>query len=494
MHKTSVQRIFTTAYFWDAVLILIAGSVYIATLLPGLGDNGDTAKFQFVGRFLGTPHSTGYPTYIFLNYLFTRFFPFGSIAYRANLLSAVFTVAALVFLSHNLSRLGLPRPMATIIAIFLGFTPTIWRYSLIAEVYSLHLLFISMVCFFLISWYKSRRDVDLLIGLGIYAFSFGNHLTSITLLPAILFLIWVTDRRVFFDVKKIGWVTVFIVLSALQYTYFVWRTFDPNTVYLEMSAPNLKTFLWFVSGSIFRTQMFAFTPKELILDRIPFFWGLLWSEFGIFIIIAFLGILVYYRRDWRITFFLLLGFAGNTFYGMNYRIRDIFPYFIPSYFYLAIFVGLGLLAVKERLFNRKPALIFAFIWVLPVALLITNYAKVDLHDSTAKVNETKAIINHTQPNSLVITSDYNVFEYMMYYWVAEGWRKDNIYLVSSLNINALLAYIEQDQPKYKALGINAPPGLNIYFAGITTEDIQALSQGGILVTPIKEGLLFKYMP
>jgi hypothetical protein len=494
MNKLSLQKLFNKPYFWDAILILFTGSIYIATLLPGVGDNGDTAKFQFIGRFLGTPHSTGYPTYIFLNHIFTLFFPIGSIAYRANLLSAVFTVAALVFLSHNFCVLGLPRPMATLTTMTLGFTPTVWRYSLLAEVYSLHLLFVSMVCFFLISWYKNRRDADLLMGLGAYAFSFGNHMTTITLLPAIFFLIWITDRKIFIDVKKISWVIGFIVLSALQYTYFVWRTFDPNTIYLEMSAPDLKTFLWFVTGSYFRTQMFAFSAKELILDRIPFFLGLLWSELGIFILISILGILVYLRRDWRITLFLLLGFAGNTFYALNYRIQDIFPFFIPSYYYLVVFIGLGLLAAKEWFFKKRTALIYAFIWVLPAALLITNYSKVDLHKATAKINETQAIVNHTLPNSLVITSDYNVYEYMMYYWAAEGWRENNIYLMSSLNIDALSAYIQQDQPKYTSLGLKAPPGLNIYFAGISEEDIQTLRQKGIFITPIKEGLLFKYEP
>lgn len=52
---------------WSSLLVLLLCAVYSFTLLPGIGYQGDTAKFQFVGKVLGIPQPTGYPTYIFLN-------------------------------------------------------------------------------------------------------------------------------------------------------------------------------------------------------------------------------------------------------------------------------------------------------------------------------------------------------------------------------------------------------------------------------------------
>ena len=63
--------------------------VYISTLMPGVGFHGDTPKLQFLGRHLGIPHPTGFPTYLMLNHLFVRIIPIGSLAWKANLLSAV---------------------------------------------------------------------------------------------------------------------------------------------------------------------------------------------------------------------------------------------------------------------------------------------------------------------------------------------------------------------------------------------------------------------
>jgi len=38
---------------------LVAFGVYLKTLFPGLGGGGDSAKFQYVGSVLGTPHPPG---------------------------------------------------------------------------------------------------------------------------------------------------------------------------------------------------------------------------------------------------------------------------------------------------------------------------------------------------------------------------------------------------------------------------------------------------
>jgi len=78
---------------WDAFAAVLAAILafltYGATLLPGAGYSGDVAKFQFVGWSLGTPHATGYPAWMLASHAFTRLLPVGSIAWRANLLSAV---------------------------------------------------------------------------------------------------------------------------------------------------------------------------------------------------------------------------------------------------------------------------------------------------------------------------------------------------------------------------------------------------------------------
>src|SRR6185503_20312631 len=77
-----------------AMVALITFGVYLKTLFPGLGGGGDSAKFQYVGSVLGTPHPPGYPLYVLVSFCFAQI-PFGTLAWRINAMSAFFaTVTA----------------------------------------------------------------------------------------------------------------------------------------------------------------------------------------------------------------------------------------------------------------------------------------------------------------------------------------------------------------------------------------------------------------
>lgn len=79
---------------------LIAGALalatlclYLATLLPDVGA-GDIAEFQRAAPTLGLPHPTGYPLYMILGWLWSHLPLGGTMAWRMNLLSAVFARGA----------------------------------------------------------------------------------------------------------------------------------------------------------------------------------------------------------------------------------------------------------------------------------------------------------------------------------------------------------------------------------------------------------------
>ena len=68
-----------------------------------------------VPHVLGVAHPTGYPTYILLAWL-TELIPIGSVAFRANVLSAVLVAIALATVTAFAERLG----VRTIVAIAAG--------------------------------------------------------------------------------------------------------------------------------------------------------------------------------------------------------------------------------------------------------------------------------------------------------------------------------------------------------------------------------------
>src|SRR5579859_1378505 len=98
-------------------------------MYPGLVGIGDTPKMQMVGAVLGTPHSPGYPLYIWLSWIFTHL-PFGTVAFRVNLLSAVCGAAAVGVLTLVLRELGCRGIVAFAAALAIGFGRLYWSQSL----------------------------------------------------------------------------------------------------------------------------------------------------------------------------------------------------------------------------------------------------------------------------------------------------------------------------------------------------------------------------
>lgn len=134
-------------FFWHILITLIFLIIYTSTV-ASTPHTYDSAKFQFIGKVLGTPHPTGYPTYIILNFIFVHLCPLGTLAWKANFLSAILTIAALNFAFRTIIILDIKKYFAFISSVILGLTRELWKQSVTAEVYSLHLFFVSIVIYY----------------------------------------------------------------------------------------------------------------------------------------------------------------------------------------------------------------------------------------------------------------------------------------------------------------------------------------------------------
>jgi hypothetical protein len=95
------NRLFTGSFL---LLFGAALALYARTLMPG-ANGGDIGEIQFLSYKLGLAHSTGYPLLLLLGRLWITLLPFGSVAMRINLLSAVFGAAAVAVTGLLAARL-----------------------------------------------------------------------------------------------------------------------------------------------------------------------------------------------------------------------------------------------------------------------------------------------------------------------------------------------------------------------------------------------------
>lgn len=115
---------------------LAAFALYAVTLHPGLpaGDSGELITVVATG---GVAHPPGYPLYTLLGRLWLMLVPFGSAAWRMNLLSALGQAAAVGVLALAVGRATRSAAAGALAALAWGVTGPAWKYALVAEVFPL---------------------------------------------------------------------------------------------------------------------------------------------------------------------------------------------------------------------------------------------------------------------------------------------------------------------------------------------------------------------
>src|SRR3990172_3473169 len=149
--------------------------------MPGVSF-GDWAGIQTVPHVLGISHPTGYPTYVLVAWL-AELLPLGSVAFRANLLSAVLVAATLATLTVIARRLQVRATIALGAALGFAAVGTVWAAATVAEVNPLHLFLAALLAHLALRWADDRDPRDLLIGGLLVVLSLGNHLLTLFVAP-----------------------------------------------------------------------------------------------------------------------------------------------------------------------------------------------------------------------------------------------------------------------------------------------------------------------
>ena len=126
-----------------------------------------------------------------------------------------------------------------------------------------------------------------------------------------------------------------VALGALQYGYLFWRFDDPQTLFVEKFTGD--NFFYYVTGGPFKSLMFAFSPVQVITERLPLLFTFMYDNLKVVPFFAVAGGVLLWRKDRTTTVFLLLYYLANTFYALNYDIADIWGYFLPNDLVMVVF-------------------------------------------------------------------------------------------------------------------------------------------------------------
>jgi hypothetical protein len=456
--------------FSAVFLILIFNLIiYLSTLSPAV-QFIDSGELAVVCAKLGIAHPTGYPIYTLLGRIFTLL-PLRDVIFRVNLMSLLFVCFSnliLFFVILMIIELSFPpkkernfqKSYSSLWAAFLAsllfsFTPTLWSQATSNEVYSLNILFYNLVMLLLLLW---RSNLGESIGesifyllIFIYALSFGNHMSTILLFPALLFFVIVTQGRTIFDPKKIILSLLLFILGLSIYIYLPFRS-SQNPL-LDWGNPETwATFKRHVTGWQYRVWMFSESTERLFANFVNFI-KLFFHQFPFYLLpLSLLGIYRLFSKDRNILFFLLILFFADIFYGINYDIPDIDPYFLSSFLVNSILIGVGLcflFQIIQRLKISKPlsyGIILCFI-LLPLIILKKNYYESDQNRNYFAYDFASNLMRSVKKDAIILTDVWDHYSPWLYLRYVELKRPDVAYLDKELSRRSwYFDYVKMNYP------------------------------------------------
>lgn len=407
-----------------AILLALAGLaaavfvfvLYIRTLAPTVlyYDRPillDSVMLQVQAAVLGMTGPTGEPTWVMLTHLFT-YLPFGDVAYRVNLASAVYA-AVTVFLVFVAGYLLSRRVVAALVAaLAFGLGGTFWSQAVIAEIYTLNTLLIMLPIISLLLWRERRRDRYLLLTCFLLGLAPTNHLTSALVIPTAFLFVGLVDWRKLVDWRLVLKGAGLFVLGLSPYLYLPIRSsMDPPMN--EADPSNWPRFWEFVTGSDLLGVFGQFGPSELP-GRFAMYGSYLLADFNwVLIMVGLAGFMALVARDRAVAVLIGFPYLGWLAYAVEFGIFDTQLYFIPTYlmFALAMAVGLGfLLRELEHYSERFPearrnatlAAVLVPLLLLPLWGVWGKYEKNDMSDDYTGRRILDAVAEKTEPNSTVL--------------------------------------------------------------------------------------------
>jgi len=415
------------------VAALVAFILYLWTLGPTITGE-DSGELVTAAYTLGIAHPPGYPLWCLLGKLFT-YIPYGSIAWRVNLMSAVFGALTIFLLFVITLKTTHNRVAAVCAALVFAFSAEFWEQSVIAEVYTLNAFFVASCLLLLLLWYEDRDKRYLVAFAFTYGLSLSNHNTMHLLGPLFLAFVFYIDQRPW-QRWRLYALCLAVSLAPLGiYAYLPIRSIANPPV--DWGNPETAQGFW----DVFTREQYAFgftkNPRTLgrFLVQTWAFLKLYAGEFTPWLFwVPLLGVWVLWRRN-RFAcaalgvFFLYVVFGFIFLLNFDIDKESIWlnnVFWIPAYMIAAIFIGAVIAGLGDLRLNKKlvGSISIAAAGLCILAPLTSNYYKNDKSKYYFSHDFGMNVLNTLAPNAIYFPdADHATFP-AIYLQAVDGIRPD----------------------------------------------------------------------
>ena len=302
--------------------------------------------------------AVAHPLYLLIG-IAVKYIPIGQLAYRVNLMSAVFGAVAVANL-FLLLRLWLGRALPAIIgAITLAVSWTFWQNAVITEVYSLYAAQMLGELIVLLQYVRTKR-VGYLYLLGLFnGLAIANHMWGSLALAcyAVFFIILLVKKQI--SLKHFGVIILLWIIGAVPYEYLIIKN-------IILSGDVVETLASALFGDIGRGRVLnTFVSMKIVFENAVF---ILLNFPTPNFLFFFVGLFVLWKGTADKSFaniviaMLILYFV----FAFRYTVPDRHAFFLPFYCLASAVVGLGADAFLMRYNHKLIVLVVLMFTLLPI--------------------------------------------------------------------------------------------------------------------------------
>jgi hypothetical protein len=336
------------------ILIFVAAFLLYALTAARGTLFGDPSEYQFIPAIGGIAHPPGYAFYTLLAKVWQVLVPFGTIAFRTNLLAGavgawVVTAIYLIVLelAAKLPQLGDGAPrLAMVAAVFgafgLAVAPDFWQHAIHANSHIVSAAMGATHLLLLVRWRSTGRDGYLAGFAFTVALAAVHHPVTLVGAPAYALFILLVEPRI---LKRWRLLLVMVgcgLLGLAPLLYYPLRS--PSAPFGPTDMRTWEGFLGHATAQGLRVNLFHFGPVDQP-HRALVFLSLLGVQFTLPVILLMAvgtGSLV--RRAPRLTVLLGAFVASHLLFTLN-TVQDVMAYLLLPFAALAALAGVGAMAL-----------------------------------------------------------------------------------------------------------------------------------------------------
>jgi 4-amino-4-deoxy-L-arabinose transferase-like glycosyltransferase len=372
----------------------------------------DIGEMDTVPYILGIAHPPGFPLYTLLGWAFTHLVPFGSVAFRMSLLSAL-AIAGVCWFIFRMAGLAA--------ALLFAFGMDAWTHATRAEAHALVALAFVALLFYLLRWLRRGDTRDLYASALVLGLGIAIHPIVATAILGVLAAVVARAHETDPRVLRIATV-VAVVSGVVWFAYLPLRSAYVNAQHLDPAAALgiSDGAFWNYGDPVILENLDALvTGRDVGVDGVRYgftadaytqgvvnFVQLAVVELTpIGVVLAIAGLIVMFRRDLSAAIVACATMVPSALFGFGFGAEsDVGRYFLPIFALFAIAAGMALSVLRDSLRSRLRMTGTLAVAVAIVYLLITQRHFFDQPHDDRAARDAAEIVAATPHDAILVAT------------------------------------------------------------------------------------------